>query len=823
LQADRIDSESTIAAGTLTVSGTADLGGDVTTAGEQTYGDTVTLTASVQLLGSDTDADGEAIDFGGPVLGGGNSLTIVGGAGFADAVSGVNALQADRIDSESTIAAGTLTVSGTADLGGDVTTAGEQFYGDTVTLTASVRLQGTNLIFQETVDGDGNGPWDLFAVSTSNGTTTFGGPVGAIHALNSLTTNDDGVTEIHGGWIITLNDQLYRDAIVLGADTTLSAGSDVTFASTVDAKDAGVQRLTVNVDGSVAIRGPMGGQGGLSALVLNVAGEASQTAGIRASNLTLLGTGRFTLTNTQNSFEVLAAQTAGSIDLFESDGLIIGAIDSVTGIENTNSQGGDVVVTAAGELSVQQPVRNAGGGDTVLTAGGASLQIDAPVANSSGNGNVELSSSGDLVISNTASSVDIQADGGRIIGRAGGDVFFSVGTVIQTGTGFIEVTAGTIDPAVILVPVDQGGANVDAAGNALIEVSVTAPAGQNFEILVDWSDGTIDRYLLPQQAPFDGSQIYTFRHTYTGPPDPINPAAPIPVQVTVAFDGRLPAGSGEADNGIVFYRASDHFIDATVADTLTVPGEGVFGFIIIVESEIEVIELRRTQADVLLANQTVVIGQQSNPLEAQAVELDVQASSTARLFLRRVDSSGKESDDIQLDIAMLEAGLLPALSRLPNGRYRVYYQEQNSERIRMVQEVNVYQGRVVPQDFRSDTSERQPGGLPPTQQQTPADDDPDRQQPPEESMPDEDAPAEAADQDAGASPSPGLQAAADSPTAMVIAATAAMSWERARRSRWADQVDQAYAAGGRSRGKWNRLRKRQSGEQAEPMPKPDTL
>ncbi|MEW4531554.1 hypothetical protein, partial [Maioricimonas sp. JC845] len=87
--------------------------------------------------------------------GGNNTLTIMGGGAFVGAVTNVTTFGADSIDTEATLTASTVTVSGTADLGGDVTTTGEQQYGGAVTLTGDVLLTG--------VDTDANGAGVEFA------------------------------------------------------------------------------------------------------------------------------------------------------------------------------------------------------------------------------------------------------------------------------------------------------------------------------------------------------------------------------------------------------------------------------------------------------------------------------------------------------------------------------------------------------------------------------------------------------------------------------------------------------------------------------------
>jgi hypothetical protein len=149
----------------------------------------------------------------------------------------------------------------------------------------------------------------------------------------------------------------------------------------------------------------------------------------------------------------------------------------------------------------------------------------------------------------------------------------------------------------------------------------------------------------------------------------------------------------------------------------------------------------------------------------------------------------------------LEDGLLDALSRLPNGRYRVYYQEQNSERIRLVREVEVYQGRVVPPDFRSDVSERQPISTPAAEPEAPPTNG-NEAEPPTEEVPDGGT--------GTASPPDGSESAAKQTPdgtwtetsrlgATGAAAVAVSSIEFGGNQRWSEQIDRAYESGRRTR------------------------
>src|SRR6516225_2788293 len=214
--------------------GTTDInGGSVTTTGDQTYNDAVTLIADTTLTGVNVTF-GQTLD---AAAAGKQSLTVnASGTTTFDGAVGTTALSSLTTDK-----AGTTDVNG-----GSVTTTGDQTYNDAVVLSADTTLTGVNVTFGQTLDAVASGKQSLTV--NASGTTTFDGAVGTT-ALSSLTTDKAGTTDINGGSVTTTGDQTYNDAVVLGADTTLT-GVNVTFGQTLDAAAAGKQSLTVNASGT---------------------------------------------------------------------------------------------------------------------------------------------------------------------------------------------------------------------------------------------------------------------------------------------------------------------------------------------------------------------------------------------------------------------------------------------------------------------------------------------------------------------------------------------------------------------------------------------
>ncbi|WP_345250476.1 filamentous hemagglutinin N-terminal domain-containing protein, partial [Pigmentiphaga soli] len=245
--------------------------GNVTTTGNQSYGDLVllygnaVLTAPLVRLAAGADAPNS----------GAYGLTITGDADITGNV-GANYRLAS------------LSVSGATDLHAaedqaahTVATTGAQTYGGALSFDADASLSTTGgaIAFHGTVDG----AHDLH-VSAASGGVAFDRAVGAGDALGNLTVDTSGLTQfggavtaasittdgpgtlaINGGSVDTTGAQSYGERAVLGADTTLT-GSTITLAQGVDAATAGQQSLTIA--GNADITGALGASGKLESLAI---------------------------------------------------------------------------------------------------------------------------------------------------------------------------------------------------------------------------------------------------------------------------------------------------------------------------------------------------------------------------------------------------------------------------------------------------------------------------------------------------------------------------------------------------------------------------
>ena len=233
-------------------------GGGVTTTLAQTYDDPVTqgadahLTGSTLILGPSWDADS-------------HSLWLT----FTSPVTVPSVFT--NIDNFTSDGAGGTTINTT--ITGSFTTSGSQMYGNAAALTADATLVSTgggNISFSM-LDGA-----HVLQVNTA-GATIFGGLVGSVTPLTSLTTDAAGTTQINGGGVTSSGPQTYKDPVTLGANTTLTSngGGDITFGGALD----GAQALQVSTAGATIFGGLVGSTTPLASLTVDAAGTTQINGG----------------------------------------------------------------------------------------------------------------------------------------------------------------------------------------------------------------------------------------------------------------------------------------------------------------------------------------------------------------------------------------------------------------------------------------------------------------------------------------------------------------------------------------------------------------
>ena len=381
------------AATSIDVSTTSNLGANVTTTGTQTYNGATTLS------GADRNLTASTVNFGDTITGTtSHDLTITGNLDLDGALTSV-------VD---------LSVSGTSNLGANVTTTGTQTYTGAVTLSAAtVTLTTTDsdVTFGSTIDSDAGQTRNLtIDTNGTTGTVQFGGVVGNTDGLGamSITGNLDldanivgaaslsvsGTSNL-GANVTTTGNQTYTGAVTLSANTTLTTTSNgaVYFGGTID---GGYDLdITAHGTGDTNFNDAVGDSTALGDITIDT--NDLTAAAITAGNLNVTHSGAGAVTGiiaNASELDTLALIKAGV------GTLTLSAINTFTG--DTTISAGDVVIGTAGQLG------SGSYGGAISIASGSSLSF-ASSANQtlsgviSGNGDVEkvTSTTSTLTLSGT--------------------------------------------------------------------------------------------------------------------------------------------------------------------------------------------------------------------------------------------------------------------------------------------------------------------------------------------------------------------------------------------------------------------------------------
>ncbi|WP_440912141.1 autotransporter-associated beta strand repeat-containing protein [Candidatus Pelagibacter sp.] len=245
----------------VTISGTSDLGGNVTTSGTQTYTGATTLSASNTLTTSNAN-----ISFGSTINSDGTArnLTINSGTGttqFAGIVGGTNGVGdidiTGALDLNAAISnASSLSVSGTSNIGANVTTTGTQSYTGTTTLSGGDRtLQGSTVTLAAVTGGSnaltvtGNLDLDGAISGVTNMSVSGTSNIGA-NVTTTGTQSYSGTTTVSASSTL-IGTEISAAAIALNDDLEIRNSSDSTLASVI----SGTGALTKSGSGALTLRG----------------------------------------------------------------------------------------------------------------------------------------------------------------------------------------------------------------------------------------------------------------------------------------------------------------------------------------------------------------------------------------------------------------------------------------------------------------------------------------------------------------------------------------------------------------------------------------
>ncbi|MCX7409845.1 MAG: hypothetical protein NTZ32_17350 [Planctomycetales bacterium] len=404
---------------TTDAGGTTSLNGSVTTTTTQLFNDAVLLTNNVLLTSSGAGASGNVtfISTVNDAAAGTHSLTVN--------TAGTTRFNA-TVGNSGSLASLTTDGPGLVSLNGNVTTTGNQTFGDQAVITNNVILASTasgNITFQNTLNDSPVGTHDL-TINTA-GTTRFNAAVGNSTALKTVTSDGPGTVQLNGN-VTTTNAQTYGDDVVLTSSVILDAGtsalSDIMFAKSFNTN---AHNLTLDA-------GPLGDIDAVGAIfgggALHVIDAATQE---------------------------YAAITVGSI-------MIDDATTSVT-FHGAITTTGNVTVTSGGTITQESTLNS--GDDVTYLAMGAIL-----VSNS-------LTAASDVTLTSTASSID--TDG--VITATAGNVVFDAGTNIDSTKALVAGTNVTLT---------SGGNTTLADPVTATAGSITTTVGGNYSSTDTLTAGT---------------------------------------------------------------------------------------------------------------------------------------------------------------------------------------------------------------------------------------------------------------------------------------------------------------------------------------------
>ncbi|NEX92897.1 YDG domain-containing protein [Caulobacter sp. 17J65-9] len=373
----------TFTAPSTTFNGTTVSGSYITVNGATTFnGATMQSGGSQNYLGAVTLAGDASLTSGGPgwdilfdgAVNGAHNLTVTskGSVHFNGAVGGTTALTS-------------LSATGTqfgVTVKNPVTTTGAQTF-NTMWMEADTTLTSTGA--GAITLGRVNGPYNL-NINTA-GTTTIGF-VGYNDYVASVTTDAPGTTVLNGTTFDVTGSATFNDAVTLGTPVRMSAGSAVTFNSTLD----GTGWLMVEGTGTTTFNGAVGATTALSMLTTDASGTTVINGGsVRTSgnqtygNSVILGADTV-LTSTSNGAISLAAVNGARSLTVNTGGATSfnGAIGGATALTSlftdalgtTALNGGSIVTTGA---QTYNDAVTLGANTTVASTGSGAITLGGTV------------------------------------------------------------------------------------------------------------------------------------------------------------------------------------------------------------------------------------------------------------------------------------------------------------------------------------------------------------------------------------------------------------------------------------------------------------
>lgn len=619
-------------------------------------------------------------------IGNSQSVELAGGTLSIDSTTGTL-----DVSNTSSMATGPVSVTqlttgnGTVDY---LQTGGQDTVFEEINATDSdITIQTDGAIFFENFGGltnvvstDGAGSIQVTAtgvnslIEINDGFRTAGGTIGLI-AQNSLDFGSDGDLNSSNGAITLLADSASMGAggggISMSDGTTFDAGTGILDLQAGDDVAVGqlftttLTRITTT-DGGVVDAGDTGGKDiTADEFVIRSASGAGSADPLETAVSLLAGL------NTESGSIQIHNDLGGAL-------LTIGTVDGVDGITNSAGVAGDITIKNASPLTVDSAVTNSSGGNIDLESTGlGDLTLNASVRAFGGNGNINVEAGdGMLDINDTGAASDHSVAGtGIFSGHGTSGVLFDSNATLTSETGAI---AG-VPPVLQNIFTPQ----ISATGDATVTGDFGRFTEENFFITIDWGDGTVETFNFADPGSF------VFEHTYAANPNVQNPAADIPILVTM-----------QGDLQFTFSDSTGSLDFTSEAGVLETPGEGLAN--VAIDTTPQVPQLIFPQSEVILdaSSNQLSIFTTKDTLSIESAFEDANKNVERLVFLRILAPNGNTIEDVPLQESDLDN--LPQLFQsLPDGRYQIYLKEAGEERIRLLMDVDIRSGKA------SDVTEEQ--------------------------------------------------------------------------------------------------------------------
>jgi filamentous hemagglutinin family protein len=332
-----------------------------------------------------------------------------------------------------TIRSITTDAAGTTTLLANVTTTGNQNFGDRLLLGTDIALTSTTGSVNINGGADSDGGTARTLTISGPGGTILGGNIGSQAALATISVASNTPVTLAGA-ITTTTSQTYDGPVLIGGVTSLTAPT-VSFNGTVNGTGSGATDLTVNApSGSINFNAAVGNVQPIASIDLN-------GSSIVVNNITTTGSQRFN--GSTRLLGNLASTGAGSIRFINDLSLETDATISTAGLLDTDDIvfGGRVDSLAQSSGAGRAFVVNAGLGDVTF--------------------------SGDLgvqTVNNLTQLASLDVTGASIsalVVRSQGSQFFNGNTNLRgnlttTGSGTIAIAGETILANDITVTTNAG-------------------------------------------------------------------------------------------------------------------------------------------------------------------------------------------------------------------------------------------------------------------------------------------------------------------------------------------------------------------------------